>query len=168
MKKSIFMFIVFFMQLSLFAMTKTNKDFNEFDCFEIFEEDYRHNNNWNEITKGKARLFFYFRLDTKENSVFIPEFYYILVRNNEKYILGGFDIKTGFINGKCEHSFDVSKEEEKFRKNNLLGISIFALRSPFSLQGVALTSDKTIYKTETLQRFTIDSKEMSIVSWSPW
>ncbi|NLK45775.1 MAG: hypothetical protein GX297_03870 [Treponema sp.] len=168
MKKIFLIFIILFIHLSLFAMTKTDRDFKNFDCFEIFENDYKHNNNWNEITNGKARLFFYFRLSTKENYVFIPEFYYVLVRNNEKYILGGFDIKKGFINGDCVHSFDTSDEDEKFRKNNLIGISIFALRSPFSLQGVALSSDKIIYKTETLQRFTIDSKKMTIVAWTPW
>lgn len=162
MKKLIsFMFwLLLFMQLN--ANPNDLSNFTGFDSFRVFEYDYRHGNNWNDIVKDNSRLVVYYKTKVDNDSCFITEWYYVLLKGNKKTFLGGFNIKSGFLNGEMKHDFDISPEESDFRNKYLLGLSIMNLRSPFSLRGIALDSKGNTYTTEMLKSFRINMKTMSI------
>lgn len=160
--KKIILFMFYLLLFMPLNAEPNDLNFTGFDSFRVFEYDYRHADNWNDIVKDNSRLMVYYKTSVSNNSCFITEWYYVLLKGNKKTFLGGFNIKSGFLNGEKKHAFDISHEESDFRNKYLLGLSIMNLRSPFSLRGIALDSKGNTYTTEMLKCFTINTETMSI------
>lgn len=167
-KRFVFSLCILFMSFNVFAMTKTDKNFSEYDCFVLQKNDFPKMSNYDEIMKKGKEIYFYYKIDTLEKKAFITEFYYVLRGpNNVRYLLGGFNLKDGFINDKGINTFE-SESEIEWRKKYIIGISLSVFRGPFFVHGVAKSTDNDIYETEILKYLYINDSTMSLDKYTPY
>lgn len=162
MRKKIIFVLMFFISINLFALGKTNKKFTEYDSFTIMQSDLWPDENLKEILQKYQRLVVFYKLEIENKTPYISELYYVFMAGNDKYILGGFIQGLGFVDENMNPVFNKYVDTEDFIKNNLLGLSIFTLRSPFSLIGIAKSNDGKLYTTENLIDFTVNSSSQKL------
>jgi len=133
-------------------------------------DNYRKDTNWDEIEKAFAELKIKYTIQALDDSPFVTELYFIgTSKDGVINELGSFTKTGGFLDSKYEefiHDPYLKKEADFFR-NSLLGLSVEAIDYPFSLNGVALTTDSEIYETECLCRLSINCDQKTIEEWFP-
>ena len=126
--------------------------------------------NWEEIEKTFSEVYIKCTVDYYQDTPLISELYYYGTTNDEETILlGSFTKDTGLLNSSGQE-FAGDREfrtGNDFYNENLLGLSIDCIDYPFSLYGVALTTDNEVYETETLCRLAINCDELTIEEWFP-
>ena len=162
MKRKILAILIFFISIDLIALTKTNKKFVDFDCFTIMQSDLWPNENLKDILKKFSRLEVFYKLKIENNTPYISELYYVFMTGSDKYILGGFIQGVGFVDENMNPVFNEYVDTEDFIKTDLLGLSIFTLRSPFSLIGIAKTKKGEVYTTENLIDFSVNPSRQKL------
>ena len=161
--------LLWFVIICVFCETKRIA-LDDFSIQQIQKNDYRLKDNWDDIVKDNRRLYLYYKVNIFRGYAYIAEIYYVLVnQDNEKTILGSFSRKTGFLDAKGNNftkrgGVDMSTD---FMRKRLLGLSLEMLKHPFTINGVALDNTNDIYKTEVMEMFSIDTKNMTIEEWFP-
>lgn len=158
MKRSLITILIFFVSINLFAQKRTEKDFSHYENFKIEQRDFRHGENLDSILRNFSSFYVFYKIEVYDQIPYISELYYVLRTNKANYLLGGFEKGKGFFNGEYETVFNKFVGSDEFIRNNLLGLSIYTLRDPFSLRGIAIASDGDVYETEYLINFTVDSE----------
>ena len=136
----------------------------------LAEENYRDETDWEKITKTFPEVNIKYTVQAVDDVSFITELYFIGIDNEGLAVdLGSFTKTGGFLNSKGEEFIHdpYLKNDAGFFKDSLLGISVDAIDYPFSLNGIALTTDFEIYKTECLCRLSINCEEKTIEEWFP-
>lgn len=136
----------------------------------LAEENYRDETDWEKITKTFPEVNIKYTVQAVDDVPFITELYFIGIDNEGLAVaLGSFTKTGGFLNSKGEEFIHdpYLKNDAGFFKDSLLGISVDAIDYPFSLNGIALTTDFEIYKTECLCRLSINCEEKTIEEWFP-
>ncbi len=129
----------------------------------LFSEDF------DKIVNGGRKLYLYYETDSLDGMTFINVFQYLLEDGKESKVLGGFDFDRGFY-GLDYVSLKLtgdSNKESDFFKSHLLGFSISLIDQPFEIFGIARATDGTLYETEIMHRFQINSDSLSIEKWTP-
>lgn len=134
------------------------------------ENNYRKNSNWADVEKKYSEVFIEYKIQDFNGILTVTELYYYgKNKQGKNLLLGSFTVSKGFLNSKGQEfiSGDDIKKNSKFFKQYFLGLSRNSIDKPFSLYGIAISSDNKIYETEILCRLCINCDENTLEEWFP-
>ena len=161
-KKLLFTLFFIFATFFVCCLEKNNKVLNE--------NNYRKKSNWTEVTNNFKEVSISYSIQNYEGIPVVTELYYYAIKKNGECItLGSFTKNDGFMNSnKEEFILDTNlKKDSEFFKDRIIGLSVDSIDKPFSLKGMAISSDNKIYETEILCRLYINCENQSLEEWFP-
>lgn len=134
------------------------------------EKNYRKNSNWEEVTKHYSKVWITYTVQRYNEIPVVTELtYYAKDKDGNEYFLGGFSKKLGFLNTQEKEFINDNQLKiiSEFFSSSLKGLSIDCLNKPFSLKGIAISSNGYPYETEILCRLVINTDYHTLEEWFP-
>ena len=136
----------------------------------VSKSNYIKKSDWGEIEKAFLELWIDYTLGDFRGTPIITELYYYgKDRSGKKVLLGSFTKDGGFLDSRNEEFVQDPelKKDASFFRTYLLGLSIDCIEYPFSLRGIAISSENMIYETENLCRLQINCEKSTLEEWFP-